>query len=98
AQADRVDGNDMLAVYGACKAAVERARAGGGVTLVQVDTYRRKGHAQHDAHTYMDPAEIERWAGGNDPVDRYVATLTGNGWATTKELAEIDAGIDRELD
>lgn len=98
AAADRVDGNDMLAVYGACKAAVERARAGGGVTLVQVDTYRRKGHAQHDAHSYMDPAEIERWAGGNDPVDRYVATLTENGWATAKELAEIDAGIDRELD
>ena len=98
AAADRVDGNDMLAVYGATKAAVDRARSGGGVTLIQVDTYRRRGHAQHDAHTYMDPAEIDRWATANDPIDRYVATLTGNGWATAKELAEIDARIDRELD
>ncbi|HSU12809.1 thiamine pyrophosphate-dependent dehydrogenase E1 component subunit alpha [Longimicrobium sp.] len=96
--ADRVDGNDMLAVYGAAKAAVDRARQGGGVTLIQVDTYRRKGHAQHDAHGYMDPAEIDRWATSNDPIDRYVATLTENGWAQAKELATIDARIDRELD
>ncbi|HEX9939378.1 MAG TPA: thiamine pyrophosphate-dependent dehydrogenase E1 component subunit alpha [Longimicrobium sp.] len=98
AAADRVDGNDMLAVYGAAKAAVDRARSGGGVTLIQVDTYRRKGHAQHDSQGYMDPAEIDRWATANDPVDRYVAALTGSGWATQKELAEIDARIDRELD
>jgi len=98
AAADRVDGNDMLAVYGVARAAVERARGGGGVTLIQVDTYRRRGHAQHDAHTYMDPAEIDRWATSNDPIDRYVAALTGNGWASQKELAEIDARIDRELD
>jgi TPP-dependent pyruvate/acetoin dehydrogenase alpha subunit len=98
AASDRVDGNDMLAVYGAAKAAVERARSGGGVTLIQVDTYRRRGHAQHDAQTYMDPAEIERWASSNDPIDRYVAALVSSGWATQKELAEIDARIDRELD
>lgn len=98
AAGDRVDGNDMLAVYGAAKRAVDRARAGEGVTLLQVDTYRRKGHAQHDSQSYVDPAEIERWASGNDPIDRYVAALTQNGWATAKELAEIDARIDRELD
>ncbi|HEX6749597.1 MAG TPA: thiamine pyrophosphate-dependent dehydrogenase E1 component subunit alpha [Longimicrobium sp.] len=98
AAAEQVDGNDMLAVYGVAKKAVDRARAGGGVTLIEVQTYRRKGHAQHDAQTYMDPAEIEHWATTNDPVDRYVAALTQNGWASTKELAAIDAEIDRELD
>ena len=98
AAADRVDGNDVLAVYGAAKQAVDRARAGGGVTLVQVDTYRRKGHAQHDSQSYMDPAEIERWAASSDPLDRYVATLTGSGWAGAKELAEIDRAVDAELD
>jgi TPP-dependent pyruvate/acetoin dehydrogenase alpha subunit len=95
---ERVDGNDMLAVYGAAKRAVDRARAGGGVTLIEVETYRRKGHAQHDAQTYMDPAEIERWAATNDPVDRYVAALDQNRWATTRELAAIDGEIDRELE
>ena len=46
----------------------------------------------------MDPAEIERWAATNDPIDRYVATLTQNGWASAKELAAIDEQISRELD
>ncbi|HEX2095403.1 MAG TPA: thiamine pyrophosphate-dependent enzyme, partial [Longimicrobiaceae bacterium] len=84
--------------YGAARRAVDRARAGEGVTLVEVLTYRRRGHAQHDNQSYMDPAEIERWATANDPVDRYVAALTGNGWAGAEELAGIDAEIDRELD
>ena len=96
--AEKVDGNDMLAVYGAAKRAVDRARAGEGVTLIEVETYRRKGHAQHDNQSYVDPAEVDRWAAGNDPIDRYVATLTGNGWADADELRAIDAEIDAELD
>jgi TPP-dependent pyruvate/acetoin dehydrogenase alpha subunit len=94
----KVDGNDMLAVYGVAQEAVARARAGHGPTLIEVTTYRRKGHAQHDPQTYVDPAEIEHWATTNDPLDRYHATLTGNGWATAAELAAIDREIDRELD
>src|SRR5438034_935714 len=48
-----VDGNDVLAVYGTAKAAFESARAGGGVTLIEVVTYRRKGHAEHDDQHYQ---------------------------------------------
>src|SRR3970040_1389522 len=44
----RADGNDVLAVYDVTKDAVERARAGEGVTLIELMTYRRKGHAEHD--------------------------------------------------
>jgi TPP-dependent pyruvate/acetoin dehydrogenase alpha subunit len=98
AAGEKVDGNDMLAVYGASKRAVDRARAGEGVTLVEVETYRRKGHAQHDPQTYVDPAEIDHWATTSDPVDRYVAALTGSGWATLAELDAIDREIDAELD
>jgi TPP-dependent pyruvate/acetoin dehydrogenase alpha subunit len=98
AAAEQVDGNDMLAVYGVAKKAVDRARAGGGVTLIEVLTYRRKGHAQHDSQSYVDQSEVQHWATTNDPVDRYVATLTQNGWATTKELAAIDQEIDAQLD
>jgi TPP-dependent pyruvate/acetoin dehydrogenase alpha subunit len=61
-------------------------------------TYRRKGHAQHDPQTYVDPSEIQHWATTSDPIDRYVAALTGSGWATAKELAAVDRDIDRELD
>ena len=96
--AEKVDGNDMLAVYGAAQRAVERARAGEGVTLIEVNTYRRKGHAQHDNQSYVDPAEIEQWATTNDPIDRFVAELTRNGWASADELTAIDAEIDAELE
>ncbi|HEX6039858.1 thiamine pyrophosphate-dependent dehydrogenase E1 component subunit alpha [Longimicrobium sp.] len=95
---EQVDGNDMLAVYAASKRAVDRARAGEGPTLLEFMTYRRKGHAQHDPQTYVDPAEIEHWASTNDPIDRYVKALLDNGWATADELTQIGADIDRELD
>jgi TPP-dependent pyruvate/acetoin dehydrogenase alpha subunit len=95
---DQVDGNDMLAVYGAAKRAVDRARAGEGVTLIEVMTYRRKGHAQHDNQSYVDPAEIEHWATTNDPIDRYVAALLASGWADAEEFERIDTEIERELD
>jgi TPP-dependent pyruvate/acetoin dehydrogenase alpha subunit len=95
---EQVDGNDVLAVYGAAKRAVDRARAGEGVTLIEVLTYRRKGHAQHDNQSYVDPADIEHWATTNDPLDRYAATLTEKGWAMPKELSAIDAEIERALD
>src|SRR5690606_26801120 len=49
---DRVDGNDVLAVYQATRIAVDRARAGGGATLLEMITYRRKGHAEHDNQHY----------------------------------------------
>jgi TPP-dependent pyruvate/acetoin dehydrogenase alpha subunit len=95
---EQVDGNDMLAVYAASRRAVDRARAGEGPTLLEFMTYRRKGHAQHDAQTYVDPAEIEHWAATNDPIDRYVKVLLDSGWATAEELTAIGADIDRALD
>ncbi|HSB54202.1 MAG TPA: thiamine pyrophosphate-dependent dehydrogenase E1 component subunit alpha, partial [Gemmatimonadales bacterium] len=55
------DGNDVLAVYEVTKTAVDRARSGGGVTLIELITYRRKGHAEHDNQSYVPPAEIARW-------------------------------------
>jgi pyruvate dehydrogenase E1 component alpha subunit/2-oxoisovalerate dehydrogenase E1 component alpha subunit len=92
-----IDGNDVLAVYEATKAAVDRARAGGGVTLIEVVTYRRKGHAEHDNQSYVPAGEIENWE-RNDPIDRYVARLLANGWATPEDRAAIDARVADELD
>jgi TPP-dependent pyruvate/acetoin dehydrogenase alpha subunit len=73
--ASSADGNDVLAVYDCTKRAVDRARAGDGVTLLEFITYRRKGHAEHDNQSYVPPGEIERWAAENDPIDRYVRVL-----------------------
>jgi len=93
-----VDGNDVLVVYEATKQAVERARAGAGVHFVEVETYRRKGHAEHDDQHYVPSAELERWARENDPIDRYTRQLVERGWAETRELADIDARVKAEID
>jgi pyruvate dehydrogenase E1 component alpha subunit/2-oxoisovalerate dehydrogenase E1 component alpha subunit len=92
-----VDGNDVFAVYETTKAAVARARAGDGVSLIEVVTYRRRGHAQHDDQRYQSREEIARWE-AHDPVDRYVARMTGDGWVEAAELAETDERIEAELD
>ena len=93
-----VDGNDVLAVYEVTKEAVERARAGGGTTLIEVVTYRRKGHAEHDDQRYQPEDEIAEWAETNDPLDRYTDLLLRQTWATRGELDAIQARVDRELD
>ncbi len=95
---EQVDGNDVLAVYGVARRAIERARAGGGPTLIEMLTYRRLGHAQHDDQRYVPAGEIEQWAEGNDPLDRYLTTLRENGWADDDALSEIDAAVEAEID
>lgn len=94
----QADGNDVLAVYDVTKAAVERARAGGGVTLVELVTYRRKGHAEHDNQSYIPDGELDWWAEHNDPLDRYVARLTRDFKVPAARLAELDARVQREVD
>jgi pyruvate dehydrogenase E1 component alpha subunit/2-oxoisovalerate dehydrogenase E1 component alpha subunit len=93
-----VDGNDVLAVYAATKHAVERARRGKGVHFVEVKTYRRKGHAEHDDQSYQSPAELEWWAKENDPLDRFGKQLLENGWAEEPELADLDRNVKDEVD
>lgn len=93
----QADGNDVLAVYQATRAAAQHARSGGGPMLVELMTYRRKGHAEHDNQSYVPLEEIEAWV-KNDPIDRYVAQLTSSGWSTVEELAEVDARILAEID
>src|SRR5258708_8319984 len=93
-----VDGNDVLAVYEATKLAAGRARAGKGVHFIEVKTYRRKGHAEHDDQSYQPKEEIERWAQTNDPVDRYVKQLVDNGWAEEQDLTDIDSDVRDEVD
>jgi pyruvate dehydrogenase E1 component alpha subunit/2-oxoisovalerate dehydrogenase E1 component alpha subunit len=94
----RADGNDVIATYQVTKEAVDRARSGGGVTLIELMTYRRKGHAEHDNQSYVPAGEIDRWARENDPVDRYSAELTSKFGVSTEELARLDARVKQEID
>lgn len=94
----QADGNDVLEVYRVTREAVDRARSGGGVTLVELLTFRRKGHAEHDNQSYVPPGELERWAAGNDPIDRYVAVLGDRHGVQAAELEAVDAAVAAEVD
>ena len=93
-----VDGNDVLAVYEATRVAVDRARAGHGVHVIEVKTYRRKGHAEHDDQHYVPKDELDWWAKENDPVDRYVKRLLQSEWVEERELQAIDEQTKAEID
>jgi TPP-dependent pyruvate/acetoin dehydrogenase alpha subunit len=62
-----VDGNDLWAVHAAANEAVERARGGGGPTLLECQTYRHYGHSKSDPATYRPSDEVERWL-ARDPL------------------------------
>jgi TPP-dependent pyruvate/acetoin dehydrogenase alpha subunit len=94
---ETADGNDVIATYEATKRAVDRARRGEGTSIVELMTFRRKGHAEHDNQSYVPAGQIERWAAENDPLDRYVIRLADEG-VPADELAAIDARIQREID
>lgn len=62
-----VDGNDVIAVYGAAKEAVSRARKGDGPTLLECKTYRHKGHSRFDPAKYRPESEVTEWL-ARDPL------------------------------
>src|SRR5204863_8664140 len=94
---EQADRNDVIATYDTTNRAVDRARAREGVTVIELVTYRRKRHAEHDNQSYVPAGEIERWAAENDPVDRYVKRLLEEGLEES-ELAAIDARVQEEID
>lgn len=93
----RCDGNDVFAVLEQARTAVERARSGGGASLLEVLTYRRKGHAEHDAQQYVPPGELDDWE-ARDPVDRFVARVTGEGWVMQSDLDAVAERVVAEVD
>src|SRR5258707_9504358 len=97
ARGETVDGNDVLATYAAAKAAVDRARAGEGVTLLEVKTFRMKGHAEHDNASYVPSELLEEWK-TKDPLVRYEKALTDAGLAETTEFEAIQQRVRKEVD
>jgi pyruvate dehydrogenase E1 component alpha subunit len=87
----QVDGNDLFAVYRATWEARERARAGGGVTLIEAITYRLGDHTTaDDARRYRDPEEVEAWK-AKDPIIRTRKYLEGKGLWDEAKQAEAQA-------
>ncbi len=91
-----IDGTDVLAVYREAKRAVEKARSGGGPTLLECLTLRMEGHAVHDDAFYVPKVMFERWA-ENDPLERYRTWLRENAEMTDEEEDEISTGVKKLL-
>ena len=83
-----VDGNDVEAVYMATCEAVDRARQGGGPSLIEAKTMRMMGHAIHDGAEYVPRELLAEWE-KKDPISRYQAKLLAEGVADKEELDEI---------
>ena len=91
-----VDGNDVLKVYAATRLAAERARRGGGPTLIECKTMRMKGHAEHDDARYMPKELLEAWR-KKDPILRFEKYLAQKKLMTAEEKAALDARIENEI-
>ena len=93
----QVDGNDILAVYKATKSAVDKARSGGGPTLIEAITYRMGGHSTSDDPTvYRNAEEVELWK-KRDPITRFTAYLMRKGVISEQENSKLLEQIDSEL-
>jgi TPP-dependent pyruvate/acetoin dehydrogenase alpha subunit len=91
-----IDGNDVLAVYHAARAAVDDCRQGKGPILLELLTYRRTGHSRRDACHYQPKDERESWF-RRDPIDRLADDLKEREWATQLQLDEIRERIQSEF-
>jgi len=89
-----VDGTDVLAVYREAKLAIEKARDGGGPTLIESVTLRMEGHAVHDDAFYVPKEMFEEWA-RRDPIERFRAWLRDNADLTDDEEDELSSSVKR---
>jgi len=92
-----VDGTDALAVYNEAHRAIEKAREGGGPTLIESVTLRMEGHAVHDDASYVPNELLERWA-ERDPLERYRSWLRANAGFTDGEEATLRENVKTLLD
>jgi TPP-dependent pyruvate/acetoin dehydrogenase alpha subunit len=92
-----VDGNDVLAVFGACSDAVARARRGEGPSLVEAHTIRWVGHYEGDPQPYRSKEEVEEGR-RRDPVARLRADLEGRGFFDAAHAARIGDAVRAEIE
>jgi TPP-dependent pyruvate/acetoin dehydrogenase alpha subunit len=91
-----IDGNDVIEVYRATRQAVERARDGEGPTLIEVKTFRMRGHAEHDDAFYVPKELLAEWE-RRDPIERLVRYMTDLDLMDAEKRAAIDARIAAEI-
>jgi len=95
--ATTVDGNDVLAVYQATKEAADRARNDEGPSLIEVKTFRMRGHAEHDDAFYVPKELAVEWE-RRDPILRLTTYMEENHLIDPSERAALDERIAHEVE
>lgn len=91
-----VDGNDVLAVKDRTAAAVSRARAGDGPTLLEAKTYRHRGHFEGDMAKYRPKAEVEAWM-ARDPIDLFARRLAEEWGVSQQDIDAVRESVEDSL-
>ena len=92
-----VDGNDVLAVEKAMRAAVDATRAGGGPHFLEFQTYRHRAHSMYDPDLYRPKEEVEAYK-ARDPITRFDARMREAGVLDDTARAALDAEVEAELE
>ncbi len=92
-----VDGMKCEDVHNAIEAAVDRARKGDGPTLLEMKTYRYKGHSMSDAQTYRTKDEVAEYK-LKDPIELVLTTIKNNKWANEADLEAIEKRVEDVVD
>ena len=92
-----VDGNDVMAVYNSAKRAVDRARDGGGPTMIEAKTFRLRGHAAHDNQSYVPKELLEQWR-KRDPIEHFEKELLQKNIATAADIEGVNNRVNALLE
>ncbi|MBL7724934.1 MAG: pyruvate dehydrogenase (acetyl-transferring) E1 component subunit alpha [Chitinophagaceae bacterium] len=95
--ADTIDGMSAEAVHEGVGRAVKRARENGGPTLLEIKTYRYKGHSISDPQKYRTKEEVDEYK-GKDPIQQVLKTILDNKYATQQDINAINKRVDDIVD
>jgi pyruvate dehydrogenase E1 component alpha subunit len=93
-----VDGMNILTVYEAAKEAVAHCKSGKGPIILEMKTYRYRGHSMSDPAKYRTKEEVEKFQSEHDPIQVWKRNLLNEGVATEEDLKKIDKEAQKEAE
>ena len=90
---EQVDGMDVRAVKDAAERALQHVLAGNGPIILEMQTYRYRGHSMSDPAKYRSREEVQKMREGHDPIEQVKRRLLEAGWATEEDIKAVDAEV-----